>query len=433
VLLGAALDAGAEGLGVPVDAVAAALLSLPDDPTLMRIDPLDGQPAPQRAGILAELAHRLVEDLFVRIGGAGSSPWAERRFRLVDLPPLRPLAYDLRIWRAAQVRWAARWSASAWLASVGPDQRAALLPALDEVAVFGSVPVLVVCAVPIDAEGGVRHVQVDVTATGAGGLPDRRSFSFTGATSVARFTAVFPALTNELALAARATATLSAVPGAVPAWPRVLPSRPVPSDGALLTVTPGTLGVTTLPVGADPAVFATAARLDLAVRAGKLTVAGTTLRPGRAGAVLAFPAAEPPLVLEATAVRVGDQDGPLIPLPARSLSAGLAQAGLTIQAADLEDLHPTEILVELDDPAGRTAYAAVALLDRTGRGRTYTLEPGTLVTWPCHRQTVLDPLRYEWRLLWVARRADGTTDPLRSTPWAEADATRLTIPAPDVG
>jgi hypothetical protein len=410
--------------------VAAALLSLPDDPALLRIDPLDGQPPPQRAGILAELAHRLVEDLFDRVGGAGSSPWAERRFRLVDLPPSRPLAYDLRIWRAARVRWSVRWSASAWLAGLEPDQRAALLPALDEVAVFGRVPVLVVCAVPIDAEGGVRRVQVDVTATGAGGLPDRRSFSFTGATSVARFTAVFPVLTDDLALSARAAATLSAVPGAVPAWPRVLSSRPVPADGALVTVTPATLGVATLPVGADPAVFTTAARLDLAVRAGELTVAGTTLRPGRAGAVLAFPSADAPLVLEATAVRADDQDGPLLPLPGRPLSAAVTEAGLTIQAADLEDLQPTEILVELDDPAGRTAYAAVALLDRTGRSRTYTLEPGTPVTWPCHRPTVLDPLRYSWRLHWVARRADGTTDPLRSTDWAEADAARLTIPAP---
>jgi hypothetical protein len=427
----AELDADPDQPGVPAEAVVVALRSLPDDQTLVRIEPLDGQPPPDRSRVLAELAHRLLEDLFVVAGGIDPSPWSVRRYQLVDRPPLRPLAFDLRTWRPARLRWAARWSVSTWLAGLDPGQRARLLPRLDGVAVLGTAPVVVVCAVPIDTEGGVRRVQVDVTATGAGGLPDRRSFSFTGGTSVARFTAVFPALTDDLALSAQAAATLAPVPGAVPAWPRVLAQRPVAPDGTLVTVTPATVGVATLPVGADPAVFATAARLDLAVRAGERTVAGTTLRAGRAGAVLAFPAADEPLVLDTTAVRAGDPGGPPLPLPVRAVPPN--QEGLTIQATDLEDLDPAEVLVELDDPDRRTAYAAVALLDRTARGRTFTLDPGTPVTWLCHRPTVLDPLSYQWQLHYVARRPDGTTAPLRSTAWAEATTTRLTIPAPDAG
>jgi hypothetical protein len=46
---------------------------------------------------------------------------------------------------------------------------------------------------------------------------------------------------------------------------------------------------------------------------------------------------------------------------------------------------------------------------------------------------VLDPLSYQWQLHYVARRPDGTTAPLRSTAWAEATTTRLSIPAPEAG
>jgi hypothetical protein len=54
------------------------------------------------------------------------------------------------------------------------------------------------------------------------------------------------------------------------------------------------------------------------------------------------------------------------------------------------------------------------------------------VSWPCHRPTALDPVRYRWQLHHVTRRPDGSTAPLRSTDWADADTTLLSIPAPEL-
>jgi len=418
--------------GVTVEAIVAALLSVPESENLIRIESLGAEPLPGRPQILAELAHRLLDDLFIRVDETAPSPWTEPRYALgPDHVRPQPQAYDLRTYRPARVGMRSTWSLSGWAAGLDQDRRAALFPELDGVAVFGTVPVVVVCPVPIDPDGGVRRVQVDVSTTGSGGMPSQRSFSFTGQTTIARFTAVYPALTHELALSARAFATLSAVPGAEPAWPRVLPARSIEPEGTLLTVTAGTLGVDTVPISAEPAVFDTAARLDLTVRSSEMATAGTTLGIDRATAVLAYPATGDGAALRVLATRADDPLGTSVQLPDRILADTSAAGGIAITAVDLEDPAPTEIRVDLADPNGRSAYAAVALVDPTGRGRTLTIDPTTPVTWTCHRPTALHPLLYRWQLHYVARRSDGTTTSLRSTAWSDTDATDLTVLAPD--
>jgi hypothetical protein len=416
---------GGETIGITVDDLIATLASLPEDPQLVQVRPLDGAPAPAGAAALAELAHRLVDDLFTPVGSA--DPWSPRRFRLTPgSGTTQSRAYDLRPSRLAPVPWRASWSLSDWAAGLAPTAREALFPVLERMAVFGTAPVVVVCEVPVDPQG-VREVQVDVTAPGVGGVPDHRSFSFTGSSSVARFTAAFPAFSSPATPSARAAATLVPAPGAIPAWPRVLPTRPVPADGPLITVTPADLGLTTVVVAAESAVFTRASRLELAVRAGELMLATGTLTGTSLSATLAFPQpAELPgaPLLVITAVR--DPEGSAFRLPGHPLNG----RPVTVAAVDLEDLSPIEVTIELDDPAGRVAYAAVALLDTTGRSRTLTLDAGTPTTWTCHRPTALDPLRYRWRLHHVTRGPDGNTRPLATTPWADASTTHLVLPAP---
>jgi hypothetical protein len=380
-----------------VDEIAAALLS---EPAAVDLRALDDRPV-DRAAALAELAPRLAGDVLAPVGGRDA--WTEPRYRFLGWPGPDP-AYDLRTPRPQRVRWATTWSASDFLAGRPAGERAALVPELAGTAGFQQLPVVVVCPVPVDPVAGIRRVQVDVTAPGPGGLPERRSFGFDGGPVVRRFTAAFPAWLPAPAVTATATATLAAGPGADPPWPRVRPPVPVPVEGGLVAVTAERLGLGTVAVTADPSVFAVVGALPVAVGTG----AGATLTAEAPTATLAFPA-DPGAVLSIA----GLKDRPV-------------PAAVTVTAADLEDLDPPEVTVELtlDLP-----YAAVTLADPTGRSRTLTLERGTPVRWPCHRRTALDPLSYRWQLLYVARGPDGSTAPLRATDWAGATTDHLTISA----
>ncbi|HMR48577.1 MAG TPA: hypothetical protein PKE40_04005 [Arachnia sp.] len=412
VVVAAARLAGLVGSeGVTVDEIAAGLLSFPARE--VSVIPMEGLPVPSREIVMTELAHRVAGCLTVD----AADVWEERRYHRPPEPV--PEAYDLRVNRIAEVRFAASWSALDLAGSLTSEERDKAFPRLDGASPFGIQSIVVANAVPIDEAAGVRSVQVNVVTTGPAGLPERRSFRFDGAASTARFDAVHPAwLGPPTAPVAQAQAVLAPVPGADPPWPRAVPERPVPVTGSLVTVTAHDLGLGLVSVAVTPDAAALAGSFTAAVTVGGEAVAGGALRTD-APTYLAYPQGA-----DALLAVVADQTEIL----RRPLTEPAAL--VSIAASDLRDLDPLRISVTLGEGSG-AAFVAITLDDGVMPARSFTLEPGLSVTWVYHRSLKTAPIRYRWQLHWVPVAEDGATSPLASTEWTEGTELRMTVFVPE--
>ena len=89
------------------------------------------------------------------------------------------------------------------------------------------------------------------------------------------------------------------------------------------------------------------------------------------------------------------------------------------------------ILLE-PDVAARFAFVAVAVAPPGGAEKYFSLTPGEPRVWRCFRTSVFEPLRWRYRIDYVAYGPNSTTLPLQSTAWADAEAGELLVrpPAP---
>lgn len=396
--------------GQCVQDVAAALLSLPQQAVTIAV--LDGGAAPDRDVVLIEVAHRVVACL----DHAPSDGWTPPRYD----PPASPVpnAYDLRPPRPSAVRFAASWSVTDLVDALDAVARDRLLPRLGNAGPFEVSRIVIVNSVPIDARCGVRSIQVDVVTSGSAGLPERHSFVFDGDDSTRHFTSVSAAWPRiPPPPHASGHAVLAAAPETEPPWPRILADRPIPVTGMLVTVTPADLGVRIVTVTAAPGALALAADLQASVSTAVQPMARIPIAPGPSH--LAYPD-EPGAVLTITA------DGDDI----RTEELTEQVTAVTIAASDLVDLEPVTIRVRRGADGAPAAFAAVTLEGGTGTARTFTLAPEMAEAWIYHRRTKTTPVLYRWQLHWIPVEPDGTTQPLRSSPWAESEQIDLVVSVP---
>jgi hypothetical protein len=413
------LPAAAEPAGAPEDAVRAAILSLPEGGALLDIQPLAEGAPPSRAAILNALASHL---LGVLLAPAPGDPWAMRRYRWAeDGPEKVRQSWDLSVRLPQRARWQATWSAAGFLGTLAEEERQRYVQALPLVQPFAPVPVLVLAALPLDARF-IRSLQVDVTTTGVTGLPQKRSFHFPAAATTVRFIAFYPAMTSAFSLTATVTATLAPAPDVTPAWPVVLPSRPLPVVGTLVEVTAAAVGLGIPQISVEPAAFEKAASFEAVIRHGNTVLAAATLTRAEPTAAPAFALTDALATLTVTA-RQGTATC--------VLHEGPADAVLTIRAEMLEVLAPDAVTIVLDpDCIARTAFAAITLSDPSGRKRSFTLDADEGVVWPCWRASVFEPVSFRYQLQYVARRSDGSTAPLAIGAWQDGQGTRLAVAPP---
>ena len=396
--------------GQGVEDVAAALLSLPQH--AVTITALDGGVVPDRDVVLTEVAHRVVACLSLAPGDG----WAPPRY----VPPASPVptAYDLRTMRPSTVRFAASWSVTDLVDALDPVARNRLVPRLDSAGPFGVSRIVIVNTVSIDARCGVRSVQVDVVTSGPTGLPQRRSFAFDGDQSTQHFDAVSAAwLPVPPAPHASAHAVLAATPEAEPPWPRVLADRPVPVTGTLIMVTPADVGVRIVTVSAAPDVLALAADVQATA------------------SVAAEPVARVALASQPSHLAYLDGPDPVLTITADGVDIRTQQLSepvsvVTVVASDFVDLEPVRISVSRGADGPPAAFVAVTLDGGTGAPGTFTLLPESAETWVYHRRTKTAPIQYQWQMHWIPVSADGTTQPLRSSLWAESEQIDLVVTVP---
>ncbi|HSF43246.1 MAG TPA: hypothetical protein VLT87_25825 [Thermoanaerobaculia bacterium] len=412
---------------VRADGVVAAFLSLSaGDAAPLRWRPLaDGAEEPSRDAILAETALRALDRLFVR------EPDEEPLYRLREdaAAGAATISWDLAPPRQERRRHTLSWSVSELHARLTDEAaRRRVFPVVTQVSPFAAVDVHVLNQVPFDP-GYLRKVVVDVRYTGEAGVPEFRSFVFDGGPDVARFSTFYPAASIPFTLDYRLTATLAPPNGT--GWPVVQKGGWIRAAGLVVEASRRTLGLDFVRLEAEPAVFEKAAAVDITLTDGPETppLALLSLTAARPGVWVALPGQDPAAPLAARAEARALADG----LPPCLLREGpLAGRELKVSAYQLEVLEPDRITIELDpEAAPRFAYVAVTVAPLGGEPRMHTLNPGEPWVWSFFRSSVFDPIRFRYRLDYVAFGADHATRPLASTDWSVAEGSALLVRPPE--
>jgi hypothetical protein len=414
----------AEGVGY--DAIEAAILSaVSGTHSPFHCEQLSGETFADDTVLRHRLALAMRDDLFAAVLAADG--WAAPRYRWRDdIATEGRRSWDLSVPRRTSRIWQGRWSLRSLIRDLSPEDRDAFFPAFSAIAPFATVPVAVIGPVGLDPRF-VRRVQVDVLASGPGGVPQQRSFVYPPAPAFQRFNVSYPAMTETFHLSANVSATLSPLAGAVPALPRPLGRRPL-KTGSAISWTAADAGFDTLAVSAMPGLFDRAARIEVKVAAGDTLLCLAGLTRDAPAATLAWPIQAEPSAVSVVAYK--DEVGG----PSVTIHEGTVQGSLLIRPEMIEVLDPDTIKVSLDPGSiGNAAYAAITLADPTGRKRSFSLDPGEVFDWPCWRSSRFDPLSYQYRVQHIPRLPDGTTLPLVSGEWLRGEAPELRVVLPPVG
>jgi hypothetical protein len=406
--------------GVDQDAVEAAILSAVSGAhSPFRCEQLSGEPFADDAVLRRCLALAMRDDLFAVV--AADDSWAVPRYRWRDgIAAEGRRSWDLSIPRRMSRIWQGRWSLRSLVRELSEEDRSALFPAFSAIAPFATVPVALIGPVGLDPRF-VRRVQVDVLASGPGGVPQQRSFVYPPTPAFQRFNVSYPALTETFHLSAHVSATLSPLAGAVPALPRPLGRRPLKA-GTAISWTAADAGFHTMAVSAMPGLFDRAARIEVKVADGDTLLCVASLTSDAPDATLAWETQSGTPAISAVAYK--DEAGG----PSVTLHEGAAHGSLLVRPEMLEVLDPETIRVSLDPVSiGNAAYAAITLADPTGRKRSFSLDAGEVFDWPCWRRSRFDPLSYQYRVQHIPRLPDGTTLPLVSGDWLRGQAPELRI------
>jgi hypothetical protein len=436
-LIGAATAALKERLGALLppeparaDQVAAAFGSLAaaaDGVVWWRPLEPDATPATPEE-LLAEAGRRAVDRpfLFEPERSADQAP----RYRLLPATAGDPptVALDLEPPRLERRRHQLGWSVSELYAEFDdPASRQRYFPVASQAGPFDSVDVLVVGLVPFDPRY-LRKVAVDLRWNGPSGLSEFHRVVLDADTPNARFTAVYPAVAGAFALEYRLEATLAAPAGG--GWPQVVRRPYAPATGPVVEVGRRALGVDAVRVEAEAAVFQRAAAVQVAIGRDPAGAPLTrqTLTGDDSGAWVACPGVSPEDELFVCA----DATAPDPAMPTHRLRDGpVADRQVRITAAELEVLAPETVTISLHPEwVGRFGYVGVALQPPAGTERYRTLAFDEPVTVPMFRASVFEPLRYRYRVDYVALDAGGDPLPLTSTDWRDAEGTALVLDPP---
>ena len=340
------------------------------------------------------------------------------------IPPRQELQYHSLGWSVTQI----------YNQLTDPDARQRFFPTVTQVSPFAEVDVRVINRVPIDPDY-LRRVTVDLRYSGPSGVPEFRTITFDGRTDVARFRTVYPAGTTAFQLDYRLTATL-APPNGV-GWPTVRRGEYQPADGFVVEIERRALGMDFVEIGADAAVFETAAAIEVAVltsaAAGteQQSVAQLTLTAAKPAAWVALPDVDPATVLRGRATALAQAD----PATACVVRDGtILGRRVRITADELEVLEPDRVSIELDPEVTEFfALVLVHIAPLDGDEKYFSLTPGEQKLWNLFRGSVFEPVRFRYRLDYVAYDSEGHTLPLATTDWTIAEGTSLLVRPPAVG
>ena len=430
VLAGADLDAlfallRPQAEGLTFDQIEAMVLSAPTGAgSLFRLERLEGEVVTDGPALRHLLALAIRDDVFTAQSNVDA--WADVRYHWRDdVPAEGRRAWDLSVYRRSGRSWHARWSLRNFLSGLDPSERAELFPAFSGIAPFAVVPVTLIAPVGLDTRF-VRRVQVDVLASGPGGVPQQRSFLYPPTPAFHRFPVTYPALTGDFNLSAHVAATLAPLEGAVPSLPRPLGRRSL-DVGSAVAWTAEDAGFETLAISAMPGLFERASRIEVSVADESELLCLAVLMREAPEAGLAWPVRLVKPTLRVVALRDA-VDGPAV-----TIHSSAVEGALLLRPDMLDVLEPDLVLVSLDPvTAGNAAYVAVTLRDPTGRQRSFSLELAETVEWRCWAASRFDRLAYEYRLQHIPRMPDGTTRPLVTGDWLPAGETVLQIVLPPV-
>lgn len=412
-----------EAEGATHDRIEAAILSAPTGTgSPFRLERLEGELVTDSPALRRFLALAIRGDILTAL--PSDDAWADPRYQWrEDIAVEGRRSWDLSVYRRSTRTWQGRWSLRSFIGGLDPSERAALFPAFSAIAPFSVVPVTLIAPVGLDPRF-VRRVQVDVLASGPGGVPQQRSFVYPPTPAFHRFAVTYPALTDSFELSATIAATLSPLAGAVPALPRPLGRRAL-AVGSAVAWTAADAGFETLAISAMPGLFERALRIAVSVTDnGELLCLADLMREA-SDANLAWATRPATPVVRAVAHRDASEG------PAVTIHEGPAEGSLLLRPEMLDVLEPDVVLVSLDaSTAGNAAYVAITLADPTGRQRSFSLEAGETVEWRCWGASRFDPLAYDYRVQHIPRLPDGATLPLVTGEWRRAGEPALHVILP---
>ena len=415
-----------EGEGATQDQIEAAILSAATGAgSPFRLERLEGELLTDGPAFRRLLALAIRGDILAAL--PSDDAWATPRYQWRDdIAVEGRRSWDLSVYRRSARTWHGRWSLHSFIGGLDPSERAALFPAFSAIAPFSVVPVTLIAPVGLDPRF-VRRVQVDVLASGPGGVPQQRSFLYPPTPAFHRFAVTYPALTDSFHLSATVAATLSPLAplaGTVPALPRPLGRRAL-DVGSAVAWTAADAGFEMLAISAMPGLFERASRIEVSIADdGELLCLADLMREAP-DANLAW-ATRPATPAVRVVAHRGAGEGPKV-----TIHEGLAEGSLLLRPEMLDVLEPDVVLVSLDpQTAGNAAYVAITLADPTGRQRSFSLEAGETVEWRCWGASRFDALTYEVRLQHIPRLRDGTTLPLVTGEWRRASEPALHVILP---
>lgn len=452
---------------VSTDQIVAAFLSLREQmATLLSWRALETNAVePTQDVLLREIALRSLGVFFKR--QPSISPVDPPLYRLLPASSDDSASYswDLLSYRQEERSLTLSWSISELYKELtDPAEQQKLFPVVSQVSPFAAVPVYVMNYLPFDTDY-LKAVQVSLRYSGPTGVPVERSFTFPDQPQIEQFTVVYPAITSDFQLAYRITATL-ALPGGS-GWPRAWVKDFVAADAPLVEVSRKTAGIDFVRVEAEAQVFLKASSLSVQLLPvpsdGVLSsppdpsVGGTGTTPSTApptpptppvlplaqltltsqkpAAWVALPGFDP-----ASRLHVQCSANPpegVTQQPYVLLDSDVENREVRIAAYQLEMLRPDRITITLDvDSAPHFAYVGVYMAPITvpdsDEGKLYSLTGEEVRTWPLFRESVFDPIRFKYRITYVAYDKDGKTLPITTTGWMTADSSTLVVRPPFV-
>jgi hypothetical protein len=389
------------------------LVAAPDTPVVLTALAPDAQPlTPDLLG--QELAHRTLDTLFV---ASGANPAGEPTYTLVATAA--SLSVDLLVPRQETQFFSTVWSISELYATLDdPAHRSALFPTVEPGEPFASVEIPVLCEAQFDPVF-LRSVEVTLRWTGATGTPVYHQLEFTGSAPTQRLDAVYPSVTNDLALAMKVRSTIAGPPGS---WPTVVEREFEPLPRAIAIVDDETLGLVFVRAEADPSLFADIDHINLAIEAqGSATTttaaATVTLTAASTGHWVALQIAEQPATINVTADAIAASGTPSV----RIYTGAITDRRLVLNQGDLLPIEWGSTSIRLAEGAQtRLAYAAVTVAPEDGNEQTHTLDGEQPITVALRRESIFTPFRFRYRLDLVGFDDHHATLPLITTEWTDA-------------
>jgi len=413
------------------DQVIAAFLSLPSNGSPISWRRLDaGATEPDRDTLHTELALRLLPRLFDK--EPRDDDFDPGMYRLRPFSPSEPaqLSVDLIPPRLEERVCRVSWSLTGLYQSLDTDEKKKkLFPAAQQVTPFGKVDVSVINRAPYDPEY-LRKTTVDLSYTGAAGVPERRSFIFDGGSDLYRFSVFYPALVSDLRLTYRLT-TLLAPPGGI-GWPVMRKGDFRSAAGPMIEVDREATGMDFVRVEAEPELFEKAAWISVSIYRAPEDQSNSSLKlnAARRAAWVALPAVNVSDRLHAKVVAHGHGDPE--PQPYTVRDGPVVDRRVSLGAWEIEALEPDSVTIRLDPQvANRYALITVTVAPLDAEGRTFNLGADAVVARMFFRSSVFSPLRYRYSLSYVAIDPRAQTRPLASTGWIVAEAPDLTVRPPE--